>query len=107
MSFARHFAEMLAAMVLGMAVVHPLGAGALVMALAMSLPMAVLMRHRGRGWGEVAEMTAAMLLLAPLGLHVMHAAMVPVMLVVMLAQERRRSPRSSRSIRPGCSRTSA
>ena len=119
MSVARHFAEMLAAMLLGMALVHPLvelsgGAGPLVLAAGMTLPMAALMRHRDQRWGEVAEVMAAMGLLAlavlPLGgaaaLHALHAAMVPVMLVVVMAQARRSSPRSSRSISLGCSRTS-
>ena len=78
--FARHFGEMLLAMVVGMAVLGGLGRGivaaaggnvddlretvpevvALVMAFNMTAGMAVWMRHRGHSWARVAEMGGAM-----------------------------------------------
>ena len=106
--FLRHSVEMAVAMLLGMAVAHPLvrpltseapGLAVLVMALAMSTPMAAWMRHRRKSWARVAEMTAAMLvpglLLAVLAaagviesgraaLDVQHALMFPAMLAAML-----------------------
>ena len=80
--FARHYAEMLAAMVLGMVVLGAAG-GALLgllgvdvsawstdarelmllsMATTMSVPMVAWMRHRGHGWAPAWEMTASMFL---------------------------------------------
>jgi hypothetical protein len=108
--FLRNFAEMLLAMVLGMAVFGSLlrgisaapAAASLAMAVSMTLPMAAWMRHRGHAWARVAEMAGAMflpaivlvlLLLAgvvtgqPL-LDIQHAAMVPGMLAVMLLRRR-------------------
>jgi hypothetical protein len=106
--FLRHFVEMLLAMLLGMAIAEPavqgLRGGApalavLVMALAMSAPMAAWMRHRRHEWARVAEMAGAMLvpalvivaLLASGALHggraaleILHGAMVPSMLAAML-----------------------
>jgi hypothetical protein len=74
--FARHYAEMLAAMFLGMLVLlPPLGAGlgafgvALYdeaglmlssMAVTMTVPMIGWMRYRGHGWAPCADMAAAM-----------------------------------------------
>jgi hypothetical protein len=78
--FIRHYAEMVAAMFLGMfALGMPLAAGLSVvgvdasawrtdapelmllgMALTMSVPMAAWMRYRGHGWAPVWEMTASM-----------------------------------------------
>jgi hypothetical protein len=76
--FARHYAEMLVAMFLGMGVlVMPLGAAlglvgmslhdsdALMisgMALTMTAPMLAWMRYRGHGWPACADMTAAMVI---------------------------------------------
>jgi hypothetical protein len=111
--FARHYAEMVIAMLLGMAV---LGGGfaalgladgildapvphLLWMAFTMSAPMVAWMRHRGHGWAAAWEMTAAMLLptAAAIGLYwagtvedthtlmaIQHSVMFPAMLVVML-----------------------
>ncbi len=81
LSFARHYGEMVAAMLLGMLVLgagftlalSPVGidvgswnsdAPALAlagMALTMTVPMAAWMRHRGHGWGATLEMSAAMI----------------------------------------------
>jgi hypothetical protein len=76
--FARHYAEMLIAMFLGMGVlIMPLGAAlglvgmrlhetdALMisgMALTMTAPMVAWMRYRGHGWSACSGMTAAMVL---------------------------------------------
>jgi flagellar biosynthetic protein FliP len=70
--FTRHFLEMLLAMGVGMAALHPLWrlalpaaldhdtTTALVMATDMSIGMGAWMRFRGHGWRSVAEMSAAM-----------------------------------------------
>ncbi|WP_167414127.1 hypothetical protein [Streptomyces carpinensis] len=75
--FALHFAEMVAAMAVGMVVLHPvwmfaldaLGAaalmhnpytGALIMATNMTMAMSAWMRFRGHRWRPIAEMGAAM-----------------------------------------------
>ena len=73
--FVRHYAEMVAAMFLGMGVlIMPLGAALGVvglsldtdalmisgMALTMTAPMVAWMRYRGHGWPACADMTAAM-----------------------------------------------
>ncbi|MEU6006633.1 hypothetical protein [Streptomyces sp. NPDC047453] len=75
--FALHFAEMTAAMAVGMVVLHPawmfvldaLGAvalmhnpytGALIMATNMTVAMSAWMRFRGHRWQPIAEMGAAM-----------------------------------------------
>jgi hypothetical protein len=82
LQFVRHYAEMVAAMFLGMAVLG-LPAAALLgvfgvdvsswrtdapellllgMAVTMTVPMAAWMRHRGHAWAPVSEMTGAMFL---------------------------------------------
>jgi hypothetical protein len=77
--FALHFAEMVAAMAVGMVALHPLwmwvldvvGAawlmsnpysGALIMATNMTVAMSAWMRFRGHAWRPVVEMGAAMYL---------------------------------------------
>jgi hypothetical protein len=77
--FAQHFAEMVAAMAVGMVALHPLwmwgldavGAadvmsnpysGALIMATDMTVAMSAWMKIRGHGWRPIAEMGAAMYL---------------------------------------------
>lgn len=80
--FLRHFAEMLVAMLLGMAVLGGAFSGilslagtsysdtqrdvpalvSLVMAVNMTAPMAAWTRHRGHAWARVAEMSGAMFL---------------------------------------------
>ena len=77
--FARHFIEMVAAMAVGMLVLHPVwmfvldavGAaglmhnpytGALIMATNMTVAMVVWMRYRGHGWAATNEMALAMYL---------------------------------------------
>ncbi|MEV0650280.1 hypothetical protein AB0I28_33970 [Phytomonospora sp. NPDC050363] len=112
--FTRHFLEMVAAMIVGMAVLGgarmgvlalldaeiPGGAttGALLMALDMSIGMVAWMRFRGHRWAPCLEMTAAMfvpvLAALPLlwtgviGEHglmmVEHIGMLPAMLLAML-----------------------
>ncbi len=76
-TFVRHFAEMVAAMAVGMVVLHPLwmflldaaGAsglmhnpytGALIMATNMTVAMSAWMRIRGHRWQPIVEMGAAM-----------------------------------------------
>jgi hypothetical protein len=75
--FARHFAEMVVAMAVGMVVLHPVwmfvldavGAtalmhnpytGALIMATNMTVAMSAWMKFRGHRWRPIAEMGAAM-----------------------------------------------
>lgn len=111
----RHFLEMVAAMVVGMAALGGAvrlilamvgdsdfltdrdGLRALVMTANMTIGMAVWMRHRGHGWGAIAEMSAAMFV--PLGILIvpfwagalsgaallgwMHLLMLPAMAVAM------------------------
>jgi hypothetical protein len=77
--FIRHFAEMVVAMMVGMAVLAPLWVGifavlrcssllehadvhALVMATDMTIGMSLWMRHRGHGWARIGEMAGAMYL---------------------------------------------
>lgn len=77
--FLRHFAEMVAAMIVGMAVLAPVWVGifallrcssllehadvhALVMATDMTIGMSLWMRHRGHGWASIGEMAGAMYL---------------------------------------------
>jgi hypothetical protein len=111
--FARHYVEMVIAMLAGMAV---LGGGLAVlagedwksdapelyllwMAFTMSVPMVAWMRHRGHGWAPALEMTAAMFAptVAAIALlragttddigtlmAIQHSAMFPLMLVAML-----------------------
>ncbi len=86
-AFARHFLEMLAAMMVGMAVLgggvslvfwllgqgdllNPIPVRTILMATDMSVSMGLWMRHRGHRWSRIAEMSAAMyapflVLLAP------------------------------------------
>lgn len=76
-AFIRHFLEMVAAMVVGMAVLgiavrlvlvlfgsasllDGTEAGILVMATNMAIGMSVWMRYRGHGWASIAEMAVAM-----------------------------------------------
>jgi hypothetical protein len=106
----RHYAEMVIAMFVGMAVVLGALAAAgveldsvevelLVMATSMTVPMVAWMRYRGHGWAPAAEMsgamyapTAAALVLLWIGLvedehallMIQHIAMFPLMLVAML-----------------------
>ena len=90
--FAQHFAEMVAAMAVGMVVLHPVwmfvldtvGAadlmhnpytGALIMATNMTAAMSAWMKFRGHRWRPIVEMGAAMYLpflalFVPLGLDV-------------------------------------
>ena len=112
--FIRHYAEMVIAMLLGMAVLGAPGfialeaagvdtdaAGVLLfgMAVTMTVPMVAWMRHRGHGWLPCWEMTASMIVptigaLALLeagaldGAHaamgIQHIVMFPAMLGVML-----------------------
>jgi hypothetical protein len=77
-AFARHFIEMIVAMMVGMAVfgaavsaifallgcsdlLHHVSLRATVMAIDMTLGMVVWMRYRGHAWPPVGEMAAAML----------------------------------------------
>ena len=82
LNFVRHYAEMFAAMFLGMFVLGSIGAALLSvggvdvsewdteapellllgMAFTMTVPMVAWMRHRGHGWARSWEMTAAMFL---------------------------------------------
>jgi hypothetical protein len=93
--FARHFAEMVVAMAVGMVVLHPVwmvvldafGAGALmrnpytgalIMATNMTVAMSAWMTFRGHRWQPIAEMGAAMYLpflalFVPLGLELIDA----------------------------------
>lgn len=76
-TFARHYLEMVAAMLIGMMALYPLWLFAtagtnegnvlrsvevesLVMASTMAVPMAAWMRFRGHGWAAALEMSAAM-----------------------------------------------
>jgi hypothetical protein len=116
--FARHYLEMVAAMLVGMAVLGGLVQGALAvagvgtpgqpeltaleMAFYMAVGMVVWMRHRGHGWASTLEMAGAMFvpviaLLPPLWagaiggddlLMLEHVVMLPLMYLVM---RRRRS----------------
>ena len=110
--FARHYLEMVAAMMIGMAGLG-LASGLVVdlpdrtavrlveMAAWMTVPMVGWMRFRGHGWRASSEMAAAMLLpgaaaLALLGsgavtdsgllLALEHTAMFPAMLIAMLVR---------------------
>ena len=108
---ARHYVEMVVAMLVGMFVLgglravlglttpfeeHP-GTAYLLMAIDMSVGMAAWMRHRGHGWASTLEMCAAMfvpLVLVPLVwagamaamtfMGVAHAVMLAAMLAVLL-----------------------
>ncbi|WP_260478647.1 hypothetical protein [Kibdelosporangium aridum] len=106
--FARHYVEMVVAMVAGMLLFAPLwtwwsamarpDVEAIVMATNMTLGMGIWMRVRGHGWRPIAEMGAAMyvpflLLLGPYWLGVLsaeglmiggHVLMLPAMLIAML-----------------------
>ncbi|WP_336713768.1 hypothetical protein [Arthrobacter sp. USHLN218] len=79
LNFARHYLEMLVAMVAGMAILGPVGnllfealgvaelfarpdLGSLVMATSMTLAMSAWMKFRGHRWAPIAEMAAAMYL---------------------------------------------
>jgi hypothetical protein len=108
--FARHYLEMVVAMLVGMFTLGPLegfvwpaltarpDVGVMVMATNMSIGMGAWMRFRGHSWRGIAEMSAAMYLpfaalLVPLwvgwiGGHTMmtwgHLAMLPAMALAML-----------------------
>jgi flagellar biosynthetic protein FliP len=108
--FARHYLEMVAAMLAGMVVLGPLeglvwpgltaraDVGVLVMATNMSIGMAAWMRFRGHSWRGIAEMSGSMylpfaVLLVPfwagaIGEHALmtwgHVLMLPAMAAVML-----------------------
>ncbi|ALG14645.1 DUF6010 family protein [Kibdelosporangium phytohabitans] len=110
--FARHYAEMVVAMVAGMLLFGPLWSislgwwstlarpdvSALVMATNMTVGMSIWMRVRGHGWAPIAEMGAAMyvpflVLFVPYWLDVIsadalmiggHVLMLPAMFAVML-----------------------
>jgi hypothetical protein len=73
--FARHYVEMVVAMLIGMAVLglpadraldavgaHGTAPMLLEMAVTMTVPMVAWMRYRGHGWRASAEMSASMLL---------------------------------------------
>ena len=110
-AFLRHYGEMVLAMLVGMAMLHPalmvvdLESDApalflLAMAFAMSAPMVAWMRHRGHSWERGAEMAGSMFaptllaialldagLLETTGaLVIQHAIMFPAMLAVMLVR---------------------
>lgn len=105
--FAGHYAEMVAAMLIGMVALHPLwpaawlerpDAAALVMATNMTIAMTAAMLLRRHSWPRIAEMAAAMYLpfvalLVPYWLGAIsggtlmiagHIVMVPLMLAVMV-----------------------
>jgi glyoxylate carboligase len=85
--FARHYLEMVAAMVVGMAVLGGASEALLdlpdetavtlvEMAIAMTVPMVAWMRFRGHGWRVCNEMAAAMLIPAAGALVVLGAGIV-------------------------------
>lgn len=105
--FTGHYIEMVAAMLIGMVVLHPLwpsawlerpDAGALVMATNMTVAMTAAMLLRRHSWPRIAEMAVAMylpfaVLLVPYwlgavsGMTVMvagHVIMFPLMLAAMV-----------------------
>lgn len=105
--FAAHYVEMVAAMLIGMVVLHPLwpvawlerpDAAALVMATNMTVAMTAAMLLRRHSWPRIAEMAAAMylpfvVLLVPFWFEAIgggtlmvagHVLMVPLMLAVMV-----------------------
>jgi hypothetical protein len=111
--FARHYAEMVAAMFLGMVLIPPLRLALapvgvdiqddptlrlVAMAVTMTLGMLAWMRYRGHGWGPSADMTAAMVIPTLVVLALLwadlasvdpliileHVLMLPSMLVAML-----------------------
>jgi hypothetical protein len=115
-NLVRHFVEMVLAMMVGMAVLGVVvrmmcaalgdseflldrpGLRAPLMAMNMSIGMAVWMRHRGHGWAPIAEMSAAMfvpvaVLIGPFWagvlsgatlLSAMHVLMLPAMVIAIL-----------------------
>jgi hypothetical protein len=115
-NLVRHFVEMVIAMLVGMAVLgmaaaaictalghsgfltHHAGLRAFVMALNMTIGMAVWMRYRGHGWAAIADMGGAMFVpvLVLIGPYLagaisaavlligMHVLMLPAMVVAML-----------------------
>jgi hypothetical protein len=114
-NLVRHFVEMVLAMIVGMAVLGAVvqvicaglghsgfflpypGLRAPLMAMNMTIGMAVWMRHRGHGWAPIAEMSAAMfvpvaVLIGPFWagalsgdtlLGAMHVLMLPAMVIAM------------------------
>ena len=108
-AFARHYVEMVVVMVVGMVVldgavglvadVNGTGAMLIEMGVTMTVPMVAWMRVRGHAWRPCLEMGASMVLptvgtLALLGagivtdagplMVILHAVMLPAMLVAML-----------------------
>ena len=115
-NLVRHFFEMVLAMIVGMAVLgavarmicvalghsgflaHHVGVRAPLMAINMTIGMAVWMRHRGHGWAPIREMSAAMfvplaVLIGPFWAGVlsgdallvgMHVLMLPAMVIAMI-----------------------
>ena len=107
LNFARHYVEMVVAMLLGMLVLglplatllHAPELQLLNMAVTMTVPMVAWMRYRGHGWQPAWEMSAAMFVptFVAIGLlwgalvedehtllMVQHTAMFPLMFVAML-----------------------
>jgi hypothetical protein len=101
--FIRHYAEMVAAMFIGMAVLalparmalsaagtswSELGTGPMLLAMAveMTVPMVAWMRYRGHGWRPSNEMAAAMLLPAFAAIALDATAVVADSGVLMLAE---------------------
>ena len=90
------------------------GLRAPMMAVNMTIGMAVWMRHRGHGWAAIAEMSAAMfvplaLLIGPFWagvlsgdalLVVMHVLMVPAMAIAMLHRRDEYAQRHHRALAP-------
>ena len=107
LNFARHYVEMVVAMLLGMLVLglpidtllHAPELELLNMAVTMTVPMVAWMRYRGHGWQPAWEMSAAMFVptFVAIGLlwggvvedehtllMIQHTAMFPLMFVAML-----------------------
>ena len=107
LNFARHYVEMVVAMLLGMLVLglplatllHAPEQELLTMAVTMTVPMVAWMRYRGHGWQPAGEMSAAMFVptFVAIGLlwgglvenehtllMIQHTAMFPLMFVAML-----------------------
>ena len=104
--FARHYVEMLVAMVLGMVVIGTpailaLGAAGMsmseihddfpalmliAMAVAMTVPMIAWMRHRGHGWAASAEMAASMFIPAFATIALLWAGLVEDIGALMLIE---------------------
>ena len=111
LNFARHYVEMVVAMLLGMLVIglpldmllHAPELELLNMAVTMTVPMVAWMRYRGHGWQPAGEMSAAMFVptFVAIGLlwgglvedehsllMIQHTAMFPLMFLAMLLRPR-------------------